>query len=165
MDLAFGPDVDREIDAIVARYPNRMAALIPVLYVAQREFEVLSRGVLDLVARRLDLPAAKVLNTATFYTMFFKERVGRIHVQVCRNISCYLRGCDGLMAVMAEKLGLEPGQVSEDGQFSLEGVECLAACGTAPIVRINETYHEALSPEAFSLLLDDLARTGQEAPA
>ena len=158
MAIAFSPEADREIDAIVARYPERMAALIPVLYVAQGEFGYLTQQVLDLVAQRLDLPPAKVLHTATFYTMLHKKPVGRHHLQVCRNISCYLRGCDSLMAVIERKLGIGPGETTADKKFTLEGVECLAACGTAPVVRVNETYHEGMTPEKLEALIDELSK-------
>lgn len=159
MPLAFGPEAEREIDEIAGRYPERMGALIPVLYVALREFGVLSDDVLDLVAKRLDLPPAKVLNTATFYTMLHRRRTGRVHVQVCRTVSCFLRGSDRLLACAERKLGVGPGETTADGRFSLEEAECLAACGTAPVVRVGERYHEGLTPEAFERLLDELART------
>ncbi|MCB9728379.1 MAG: NADH-quinone oxidoreductase subunit NuoE [Deltaproteobacteria bacterium] len=157
MALAFSPEADREITDIIGRYPERAAALIPVLFVAQDEFTYLSEEVLELVAERLDLPAAKVLNTATFYTMLRKAPVGKHHVQVCRTLSCYLRGADQLMATAQRKLGIAPGETTGDGRFTLEGVECLAACGTAPIVRINDVYHENVTPASLERLLDALA--------
>lgn len=162
MSIAFSTAAVEEIDAIVDRYPERMAALIPVLYVAQREFGAVSQEVLKLVAAQLQVPEAKVLSTATFYTMFYKEPVGEYHVQICWNLSCFLRGCDALMGVLKDELGLTPGDVASDRRFSLEGVECLAACGTAPIVRINETYHENVTPEGLRSLLGDLG-SGAEA--
>jgi NADH-quinone oxidoreductase E subunit len=157
MALAFSPEADREISEIIGRYPDRAAALIPVLFVAQDEFAYLNEEVLELVARRLELSAAKVLNTATFYTMLRKAPVGRHHVQVCRTLSCYLRGADQLTAVAQRKLGIGVGETTGDGKFTLEGVECLAACGTAPVVRVNDVYHEGMTPQSFEALLDRLA--------
>jgi len=157
MALSFSPEADAEIVAILERYPTRLAALIPTLWVAQRRFGYLTEEALELVARRLDLPPAKVIATATFYTMFHKRPVGRLHIQVCKNISCYLRGSDAVTRCAEEKTGLRPGETSEDGRFTLEEVECLAACGRAPVVQINEDYHEWQTPEAFAALLDRLS--------
>ena len=164
MSLAFSQDAEREIQELVGRYPDRAAAMLPALYVAQREFGYLSNEALQLVATTLDVPSPKVLNTATFYTMFFKKPVGRHHLQVCKNIACYLRKSDEMMAVIKDKLGLSPGQMTEDGAFSLEAAECLAACGTAPIIRINETYHENMTGDALRSLLDELSPKDDSTP-
>jgi NADH-quinone oxidoreductase E subunit len=153
---AFSPEADAKITEIVARYPMRMAALIPVLYLAQKEFGYLTAQVLSLVARRLDVPEAKVVHTATFYTMLHKRPIGRHHVQICHNIACYLRGADRLFEVAEHKLGIRHGETTADHQFTLWGVECLAACGTAPCAQINEEYHENLTPERLGRLLDSL---------
>lgn len=165
MALAFSPEADREISEIIGRYPNRAAALIPVLFIAQDEFAYLNEEVLELVARRLDVPAAKVLSTAFFYTMLRKAPVGQHHVQVCKTLSCYLRGADQLTAVAQRKLGIGLGETTGDGKFTLQGVECLAACGTAPVVRVNDVYHEGLTPESFEALLDRLAAESPSVPA
>ncbi|PKN58384.1 MAG: NAD(P)H-dependent oxidoreductase subunit E [Deltaproteobacteria bacterium HGW-Deltaproteobacteria-14] len=157
MAQAFSPQADADIEAILQRYPTRLAALIPTLWVAQREFGWLAEETMELVARRLDLPPAKVISTATFYTMFHKKPVGRYHVQVCKNISCYLRGSDEVTARAAKKLGLRPGETSADGQFTLEEVECLAACGRGPVVQVNADYHEWQTAETIEALLDRLA--------
>jgi NADH-quinone oxidoreductase subunit E len=165
MALAFSPEADREITEIIGRYPDRAAALIPVLFVAQDAFGHLHEPVLELVAKRLELSAAKVLNTATFYTMLRKAPVGTHHVQVCQTLSCYLRGSDQVMAAVQRKLGIRPGETTGDGRFTLEGVECLAACGTAPIVRVNDVYHEGMTPPAVEALLDRLAGETRARPA
>ncbi|MGM0574723.1 MAG: NADH-quinone oxidoreductase subunit NuoE [Myxococcota bacterium] len=163
MGLAFSAEADREIDEILGRYPQRMASLIPVLYVAQREFGYLTREVLELVANRLGVPAAKVLNTATFYTMLHKKPVGQWHLQVCKTLSCYLRGSDGIVERVEKKLGIRPGESTPDKKFTLETVECLAACGTAPVMRVNDVYHEGLTPEKLDALLDELASATPDA--
>ncbi|MFT7581431.1 MAG: NADH-quinone oxidoreductase E subunit [Myxococcota bacterium] len=157
MSLALSPEADAKITALTKRYPTVHAALIPSLWVAQREFGYLSEEALTLIATRLDLAPAKVIATATFYSMFFKKPMGRFHLQVCKNISCYLRGSDAIEKVAAEKLGLtKTHQKTADGLFSYEKAECLGACGRAPIVQVNETYHEWLTPESFSALIDNL---------
>ncbi|MDP6945302.1 MAG: NAD(P)H-dependent oxidoreductase subunit E, partial [Myxococcota bacterium] len=149
MSVQFSADAERHIDELIGRYPERLGALIPALFIPQQEFGYLTREVFELVAARLDVPTAQVLNTATFYTMLYKKPVGQHHLQICRNVSCFLRGADALTACAHRRLGLSNGDVTQDARFSLELVECLAACGGAPVVRINETYHENVTPEAF----------------
>ncbi len=156
MALAFGPAVDREIEEILSRYPEPMGALIPVLYVALREFHSLDAEALELVARRLDVPAAKVLNTATFYTMLHRKPTGQVHLQVCKTVSCYLRGSDRLIEAIGRKLGIAPGEVSADGRFSLERAECLAACGTAPVMRVGGRYEEEVDLARLEAMLEEL---------
>ena len=158
--IAFGPKASQDIAQIRKRYPTNQAALIPVLFVAQREFNVLTPDVLELVATTLDLPAGKVAATATFYTMLNKEPVGRFHVQVCKNISCYLRGADEVTRAFEDELDIDVGTTSADGCFTLSEVECLAACGRAPVVQVNETYHEWVTPNEAVTLVEQLrART------
>jgi NADH-quinone oxidoreductase E subunit len=156
MALAFTPEVDREFDRIVRRYPNRRAALIPTLILADREFGYLSREAMDYVAKRLELPAAWVLSTATFYTMLRKRPTGKHHVQVCVNVACYLKGADQLGDHLKKRLGIGFGEVTPDGLFSLEGVQCLAACGTAPVLQVNGAYHEDMTPEKADALIQSL---------
>ena len=158
--LAFGSKSSQDIAQIRKRYPTNHAALIPVLFVAQREFSVLTPAVLELVAATLGLPASKVAATATFYTMLNKEPVGRFHVQVCKNISCYLRGSDEVTRAFEDELDIDVGTTSSDGCFTLSEVECLAACGRAPVVQVNETYHEWVTPNEAVTLVEQLrART------
>jgi len=154
--LAFGPKASQDIAQIRKRYPTHQAALIPVLFVAQREFGVLTPDVLELVATTLGLPASKVASTATFYTMLNKEPVGRFHVQVCKNISCYLRGADDVTRAFEDELDIDVGGTSGDGCFTLSEVECLAACGRAPVVQVNETYHEWVTPNEARTLVEQL---------
>lgn len=165
MPVAFTAAADQEIKTILARYPVPMAALIPVLFLAQREFGYLTQEVLELVAARLELPAAKVLNTATFYTMLHKRPMGRHHVQVCKTLSCFLRGSDHLLACLERKLGVAKGETTADRLFTLETVECLAACGTAPVVRVDDVYHEELTPAAAEALIDQLRAAAAADPA
>jgi len=140
------------------RYPTNQAALIPALFVAQRQFGHLDPASLELVAQTLGLPASKVIATATFYTMFNKEPVGRFHVQVCKNISCYLRGSDDVTRAFEDELDVDCGATTADGQFTLTEVECLAACGRAPVVQVNEDYHEWVSPEGARNLVEELRK-------
>jgi NADH-quinone oxidoreductase subunit E len=165
MALAFSPEAEREFERVVRRYPNRRAALIPILGLADREFGYLSREAMEYVAARLELPPAWVLQTATFYTMLRKRPTGRFHVQVCVNVACYLKGADALVEHLQKRLGIGMGEVTADGLFSLEGVQCLASCGTAPALQVNGDYHEGMTVEALDALLDSLRDRAAAAPA
>lgn len=161
MPIAFSGEADAQIAELLQRYPEPRAALLPALWVAQRQFGYLTIEVMKLVATRLGIPESHVVSTATFYTMFHKRPIGRCHVQICKNISCYLRGADELFDVVDKKLGIGHGETSRDNAFTLEGVECLAACGRAPVVRMDEDYHEWVTPEDMAALLE---RYHTEAP-
>jgi len=164
MALTFSPESERTIEDILKRYPadQRQAALIPVLNVAQDEFGYLTVEAMTLVAERLGLPPSQVLNTATFYTMLRKAPVGAHHVQVCTNVSCWLRGSDDLVRHIEKRLGIARGETTADKRFTLEEVQCLGACGTAPVMQVNDDYHEEMTPEKVDALLDTLAARGSE---
>lgn len=147
----------REIDAILAKYPTRRAAILPVLWVAQREHGWLSTDVQAAVAARLDLPLSWVSGVATFYTMYYKKPVGRWHLQVCTNVSCMLRGSDEIVRCLEERLGIHLGETTADGRFTLDEVECLASCGSAPMLQANDLYFENLDRAATVALVDRLA--------
>jgi len=151
----FSAKASQDIAQLRKRYPTTQAALIPVLFVAQRELGCLNAAVMELVATTLELPVTKVVSTATFYTMLNKKPVGRFHLQVCKNISCYLGGSDDVRHALEEALGLEVGKTTADGLFTLSEVECLAACGRAPVVQVNETYHEWVTAEDARRLVEN----------
>ena len=144
---------------ILARYPQRRAALMPTLWLAQREFGWLSLPVMEYVAELMELPIAWVTSTASFYTMYWKEPKGRWHIQLCRNLPCALRGAREIQQTVEGRLCIRDGQRTQDGRFSLEEVECLASCGTAPVLQLNNAeYHENLTVQQTLALLDRLAR-------
>lgn len=146
MALQFSEDAQKEFEDILTRYPegHRRAALIPTLFLAQEDFGYVSLEAMEYVAHLLDLPPSKVLHVATFYTMFNKRAVGEHHIQVCKSISCALMGGYKLLDYLSEKLEVEVGESTPDGKFTLWEVECLAACGYAPMLQCNEDYHENL---------------------
>ncbi|HOI10171.1 MAG TPA: NAD(P)H-dependent oxidoreductase subunit E [Myxococcota bacterium] len=164
MTLAFSADAESRFQKLLARYPNRQAALIPTLVLAVREFGYLSREAMAYVAARLEVEPAQVLSTATFYTLLHKRPLGRHHIQVCMNVACYLKGSDHLAEHLRHRLGIGFGEVTSDGMFSLEGVQCLAACGTAPAIQVNDDYHEDMTPAKVDALLDQLRRAAAPAP-
>jgi NADH-quinone oxidoreductase subunit E len=142
----------------IAKYPpgRQASAVLALLWQAQmQDGGWLSRAAIEKVATTLDMPNIRVLEIATFYTMFNLAPVGRYYVQLCGTTPCMLRGAEDIKAVCRERIG-DPGHVTADGLFSWTEVECLGACCNAPMVQINEDYYEDLTPENFAKLLDDL---------
>ena len=145
-----------DVAEALARYPVRRSAVLPVLWIAQREWGWLPTAALRLVAESVGLPESEVFGIATFYTMFNLAPVGRHHLQVCMTLSCSLMGADRLFRHLERKLGIGHGETTPDGRFTLRRVECLAACGGAPCLQVNETYHENLDEAAVDRLLETL---------
>lgn len=165
-DVAFSPDSEEEFQKTVARYLNKAAATLPVLWIAQRQFGWLSPDALALVAEKLELPVARVLGVASFYTMFKLAPTGTFHVQICRNLSCAMGGAERITDRVCKKLGVKPGETTKDKLFTVEQVECLAACGMAPVVQVNEEYYANMKGEKLDQLLEVLVekhRTGAKA--
>jgi len=131
------------IQALAAKYPDKLAATLPALYVAQKEFGFLSLAAMQEVAKALGVPEGHVFGVATFYTMFHKGPVGKYHLQVCTNLSCALNGAAKLLERVAERAGVQPGAgPSEDGLWSVEEVECLASCGSGPCLQVNHAVYD-----------------------
>jgi len=152
----YGPEFERQVDALVARYPVPKAALLPVLWEVQRRNGWIDPQSVEWVGRRLGVSPAHVHGAVTFYTMYRQRPVGRHHIQVCTTLSCMLRGSDELLAHLERRLGIRVGETTPDGKFSLVRVECLGSCGTAPMLQINDDYHEDLTPERLDRILDGL---------
>jgi NADH-quinone oxidoreductase subunit E len=164
--FAWTPDNAKSAKEIIARYPEgrQMSASIPLLDLAQRQVgaETKTQGwlpipVMEFVAKELDIPYIRVLEVATFYTMFNLAPVGRFHVQVCGTTPCMLRGSDQLFEACFKR-GLEKGHTTDDGLFTLTEVECLGACANAPMVQINDHNYEDLTEDSMGAILDALAR-------
>ncbi|MBW2508639.1 MAG: NAD(P)H-dependent oxidoreductase subunit E [Deltaproteobacteria bacterium] len=165
MAFSLSPERERQVDEILTRYPERRAALLPVLWLCQRQHGWISPDVVDYVAARLQLSTAIVKGVVTFYTMFFDEPVGENVVWVCRTLSCDLRGGKAIQEHLEKKLGCTAGHTSSDGKFTLLKAECLAACGQAPMVQINDYYYENLNVELLDRIIDTHAEKGAEAAA
>lgn len=143
----------------IAKYPKgrQRSAVLPLLDLAQRQAGGwLPKAAMDHVALLLEMPAIRVYEVASFYTMFNLEPVGKHLVQVCRTTPCWLRGSDTITEACQKKLGITLGETTDDEQFTLVEVECLGGCVNAPLVQINDDYYEDLSPESMESLLDDL---------
>jgi len=135
--VAFSEAALAEYQEILAHYPQRRAALMPVLWLAQREFKWISSDVMAYVATMMELPIAWVEGAVTFYTMYYTRPMGRHHLQVCTNLSCRLRGADEVLSAIRRTLSIEPGETTPDGKFSLDRAECLGSCGTAPVLQLG----------------------------
>jgi len=131
-----------EIKTLVARYPAAQSALLPVLHMAQEDFGYLSMGVQQLVADTLGLRLMAVREVVTFYTMFREQACGKYLLEVCTNASCMLNGGNELVAHLCDSLGIKVGETTPDGMFTVTEVECAGACGGAPVVQVNNEYHE-----------------------
>lgn len=145
-----------EIERLKPRYPTKQAVLLPALHLAQKELGWISSEVMDEVAVAIDIPAPVVREVITFYTMYNLKPVGKHHLQFCTNISCCLRGAEDLLHHCEKKLGIEAGETTKDGKFTISHMECLGACGTAPVVQINDDYHENLTQAELDKLLASL---------
>lgn len=157
MSVSFSDVELQHIEQLKARYPESKAAIMPVLWMAQQKWGWLSEDVMRLVGDVLELPYAHVKGVATFYTMYFKKPMGRHHVQVCTNVSCMLRGGEQLLQHVMQRLNVRNNEATADGLFSLEEVECMGACGGAPMVAINETFYESITTEELDRLLASIA--------
>jgi len=152
----FPPDALKRIEAILARYPTKQAALLPVLWVAQETWGWISREAAEEVARVLELPPSHVDGVLTFYTMYNLYPVGKHLLQFCTSISCHLAGAERLAERCQKRLGVGYGETTPDGRFTLMEVECLAGCDRAPSMMVNDTYHEPMDDAKLDRLLDEL---------
>jgi NADH-quinone oxidoreductase subunit E len=141
----------------LARYETKESAIIPALYVAQKENKGwINEEVIRHLAQVMDIPESKINEVFSFYTMFNQKPVGKYHVQVCGTLSCHISGAPELMAHLCKELKTDMDQVTEDGRFTISRVECLGSCGTAPMMQVNDTYHENLTPESAMNILRGL---------
>ncbi len=159
MDNFLTPEELADVERLISLYPEPQAALLPVLWMVQRKYGWLSLESIRRVAELLHLPYAHVLGVVRFYTMFHTEPMGRYHIQVCTNVPCMLRGGEQVLEYIAQKLGIGHKQRTPDGLFSLEEVECMGACGGAPMIAINEDYYENITLEQVDELLERLRLT------
>ena len=163
--FAYTPENRARFDAVVQRYPpdRRRSAVLPALYLAQKQQGYITANVIRHVAEVLGITRADVEDVVSFYTMFYRKPVGRFVLQVCRTLSCALNGAERVTEALTEKLGIRPGQTDADATFTLVEVECLGACDRAPVVMVNDAWHECLQPEDAAKLVDDLRSRGEAA--
>ena len=149
----------QEFDVLRARFPAgfESSLVLPCLRRVQEDRGFVADTDIDDLVAYLGVPRIQIEEVLSFYTQFRRKPVGRWHIQACRNVSCSLCGSERIIEHLARRLGIRPGQTTDDGRFTLSTVECVASCGSAPVVLINETYHERVSPEQLDALLETLA--------
>jgi NADH-quinone oxidoreductase E subunit len=161
----YTPENRARFDEIVKRYPpdRRRSAVLPALYLAQYQQGYITANAIRHVAECLGITRADVEDVVSFYTMFYTKPVGKFVLQVCRTLSCALNGAERVTEELQDKLGIKPGETDPTGTFTLIEVECLGACDRAPVVMVNDAWHECQSPEGAGRLIDDLRAKGEAA--
>ena len=153
--MELSPETLEKIDKIVPRYPQKRSATMPLLHLVQEEKGFLSREAIEWIAAKLDLEPVNVYELVTFYPMFREEPIGRRHIKVCRTLSCALNGAYELKNQLQKQLiGEDAGDSNED--YTIEFVECIACCGSAPVVQVDKTMHEYCAPAKASELADQI---------
>ena len=162
--FAFTPERRAALDALLPKYPpdRKRSAVLAALYLVQEQQGYLTANGMRHIAGILDMTPAEVEDAASYYVMFFKEKVGKYVLQVCRTLSCALAGAERVTEALSEKLGIAPGETDLSGMFTLLEFECLGACDRAPVVMVNnEHWHERVRPEDCARLVDDLRARGE----
>ena len=154
----FSPENLKRVEELRQRYPHSQALVLPVLWIAQEQFGSISTDTMKYVADLLKVPFGHILGVVTFYTMFQRKATGKHHIEVCTNVSCLLRGSGTLVQHLEHKLGVRPGETSADKKWTLSEVECMGACGGAPMCAVGEEYHENLTTDKMDRLLADLEK-------
>lgn len=158
-EVCFSESTLNRVEQIIARYPEgkQKSALLPVLHIAQEEFEgYLSVDVMDYVASLLNIQPIEVYEVATFYSQYYLDPVGKHVIEICRTGPCAICGGEAIQAYLEKKLAIKTGETTPDGLFTLKAVECLGACGSAPVMQINTEFYEHLTTEKIDQILDEL---------
>ena len=157
MAFSVPAQLEAEINELISHYPQKRSASLMLLHALQEHFGFISSEAMEWVAAKLELQPINIYELVTFYPMFRQEPVGKFHFKVCRTLSCALAGSNNLYTHFCSKLGLDPHghgpQTSEDGKYTVEFVECLASCGTAPVLMVNERLEEKVTPQQADALL------------
>src|SRR6267154_559883 len=143
---------------LASRYPVARSAVMPALYIAQQEEGYITQEALQAVAEAIGLTVDEVESVATFYTMYYQQPPGRKVIKVCTSISCYLRNCDALVKHFEQRLSIKRGETTADGNYTLMTAECLASCGTAPVLQVNDEFVENVTPDMLDALVDEWDR-------
>ena len=152
----FDSERDAAFERLVKRYPTRESLILPSLWLTQEQEGWISQEAIAYIADRIGTFASKVYEAATFYTMYNLQPMGKTHICVCRTLSCWLRGKQEIVDYIHNEIGIAPGEMTADGEYSFEEVECLGHCGTAPVVQVNGEFHEDMDVEKFKALLATL---------
>ena len=153
----FTPENLKRVSELKKLYPTTQAIVLPVLWIAQEQFGFISQETMKYVADLLKLPFGHILGVVTFYTMYHTKPVGKHHIEVCTNVSCMIRGSQNIVKHLEKKLGITLGETSNDGKWTISEVECMGACGGAPMCAVGEEYYENLTAERLDGILEKLS--------
>jgi len=148
-------ELRERMEVIAARFPQQLSAIIPMLYVVQQQYGYVTKEGMELAAEILGTTPAYIDSVASFYTMLYRQPVGKYVLQVCRTLPCALMGAEEVVACLQEKLGIRPGETTPDQLFTLETVECLAACHVAPLMIVNDVYKVRLDQAKLDVIIDE----------
>ncbi len=154
-EVKFSEARKQEIERIRGRYETPRGLIMPLLWMIQDDYGWISYDAMELIAGECETSPAWVYSIATFYTMFELEKPIRYHLQVCNTLSCGLCGSESILAHLEDRLGIQAGESTEDGRFRLTAVECLASCGTGPMMQMNDEYYESLTTEKVDAMLEE----------
>jgi NADH-quinone oxidoreductase E subunit len=158
METILSPENIKKLDDIIKRYPKKQAAILHALWMIQEQYGWISTESMKYIGDYLDIPYEQVYGVSQFYTMFNKKPIGKNHIQVCTNVSCMLRGGYDILNFISERLGIKPGDTTDDNKFTLSEVECLGSCGTAPMMQVNNFFEENLTKEKLEKILAELSK-------
>lgn len=158
MSYQFTQESEKRFQKLLSLFPDKRSVILPALYLVQREQGFVDKEKMQYIADRLGSPIslAQVYGVATFYTLYNKKPVGKYHIQICSNIACFVMGNDKVTDHICKKLDIQPGETTQDKKFTVDEVQCLGACGYAPMMQINEKYYEHLDLEQVDKILDSL---------
>lgn len=155
MSLKFSDEAQKKFENLVTRYPNKRAALLPILHLVQEEFGGwISPEAIKYIAELFGLTELDVYDTMSFYTMFYDKKMGKFVIEVCRTLSCEIMGASTVTEYLENKLGIKSGETTADGLFSIRNAECLGSCGTAPMMKVNDDFYENLTTEKLDKIID-----------
>ncbi len=154
----FSPEIEAEIDRHLAKYPVKRSAILPLMFIMQRERGWLDPPSVAYLADRLGVRITDIWEVATFYSMINTKPVGKYHIQICKTLSCKILGADKITEQCSKRLGIKAGETTEDGRFTISLVECLGSCGTAPMLQLGFDFHENLTPEKVDEVLGQCER-------
>jgi len=159
MDLS--PETLQKIDWTLTQYPQKRSATLPILHLIQEERGYLDHEAQEWVAQKLDIEPIQVREVVTFYPMYREKPIGKVHVKVCRTLSCALMGAYPVCDKLQEALNCKLGETSKDGKYTIEFVECIASCGSGPVVQVDDKFYENVKPECVDALIDEIKKLAE----
>lgn len=149
-------ELKEKITTTITKYERKESAILEIFHIIQKQLGYISEEILEDISKNFEIPYPRLKAVLTFYTMYRTKRLGKYHIQLCRNISCHMAGAQKIKDYLKKKLSISEGEVSEDGLWSICEVECLGSCATAPVIMINETYYENINEERIDRIIAEI---------